>query len=259
MGELPNFESQPHRLPPHLHCRVQHGVSLAFLLALSMPVSLSYLRAQSTQTDTRTSAITAERAGRNNEAIADWQMEAKAHPTSAEPYAHMGLLEARQQNYPDAIHYYLKARSLSPNLQGLSLNLGLAYFKNGDYQEAIAEFTPLLKAQNEAGSGNADEIQRLTVLMGMSHYGLSQFKEAAPLLKQASERDPTNLPLLLSLAHSCLLTHDYACVEDAYHQIIAQNAESAEADMLSGEALDEMGDTVSAIREFRAAVLGQSK
>ena len=36
--------------------------------------------------------------------------------------------------------------------------------------------------------------------------------------------------------------------------MVAQNAESAEADMLVGEALDEMKDTIGATREFRAAV-----
>jgi tetratricopeptide (TPR) repeat protein len=40
---------------------------------------------------------------------------------------------------------------------------------------------------------------------------------------------------------------------DAYHRLIALNAESAEADMLVGEALDEMKDHEGAIREFEAA------
>jgi tetratricopeptide (TPR) repeat protein len=235
--------------------RVALNAAMMLLLAPAF-----FTQMAQSQQDARESAIAAERAGRNDEAEAVWQIVAKAHPTSAEPYAHLGLLEARQQHYPEAIHYYLKARKLSPKLPGLSLNLGLAYFKNGDYKETITEFTPLLKAQNEAAGGvNADEVQRLTVLLGMSHYGLSQFKESAVLLKQASEHDPTNLALLLSLAHSCLLSKDYPCVLDTYHKLLSLNPDSVEAHMFMGESLDEMGDRPSAISEFRAAVTANPK
>ena len=63
----------------------------------------------------------------------------------------------------------------------------------------------------------------------------------------------------MTLAHSCLWSKQYPCVLDAFHQIVALNAESAEAYMLMGEALDEMKDTVGAIREFRAAVKANPK
>jgi tetratricopeptide (TPR) repeat protein len=43
-------------------------------------------------------------------------------------------------------------------------------------------------------------------------------------------------------------------VLDVYHEILTLNAESAEADMLAGEALDEMKDSAGAVQQFRAAV-----
>jgi tetratricopeptide (TPR) repeat protein len=80
-----------------------------------------------------------------------------------------------------------------------------------------------------------------------------------PYLKEAASHDAQNLALRLTLAHSCLLSNQYQCVLDAYHEIVALNAESAEADMLVGEALDEMKDSTGAIREFRAAVQANPK
>jgi len=179
----------------------------------------------------------------------------KAYPTNPEPLARLGLLEARQGHYPEAIGFYRKAMALNPAMPGLRLNLGLALFKDGQYKQAIQTFTPMLKAQ----SPSSPEIQRLTVLIGMSHYGLGEYQAAVPYLKQAADSDAQNLPLLLTLAHSCLLSKQYPCVLDAYHRIVAQNAESAEADMLVGEALDEMKDTAGATREFRAAVQANPK
>ena len=203
------------------------------------------------QTDPGQVAFSLEREGKLAEAEAAWSALAKQHPTSAEPLAHIGLIESKQEHYTEAIKFYKQAMALNPQMPGLRLNLGLAFFKAGDYKQAIAELGPLVKAQPDN--------QQLVILVGMSHYGLEQFAEASPLLKQASDRDPANLTLLLTLAHSCLLSHQYPCVIDAYHRLVALNAESAEADMLVGEALDEMKDHEGAIREFRAAVATNPK
>jgi tetratricopeptide (TPR) repeat protein len=179
----------------------------------------------------------------------------RAHPNDPEPFARLGLLEARRGNYSQAIALYRKAMALKPTMPGLRLNLGLALFKDGQYKQAIQIFSPLLRSQPPS----SPEIQRLTILIGMSHYGLGEYQAAVPYLKQAADRDIQNLSLLLTLAHSCLLSKQYQCVLDAYHRIVAQNAESAEADMLVGEALDEMNDTIGATREFRAAVQANPK
>jgi tetratricopeptide (TPR) repeat protein len=203
------------------------------------------------QSDPGQAAFSLEREGKTVQAEAAWKEISLHHPSSSEPLAHLGLLEARQEHYPEAIAYYRKAMALNPAMPGLQLNLGLAYFKAGDYKQAIVELDPLQKTQ----PGD----QRLIILIGMSHYGLGQFAAAAPYLKQGVENDPQNLNLLLTLAHSCLLSSQYPCVLDAYHRIIALNAESAEADMLVGEALDEMKDTEGAIRELRAAIAANPK
>ncbi len=207
------------------------------------------------QDDQRTAAYTLEQQGRIAEAESAWQALSRAQPANPEPFAHLGLLAARQEHYAEAIAYYRKAMALNPAMPSLRLNLGLACFKAGDYKCALQQFTPLLKAR----PSNPDESQRLNILMGMSHYGLTEYAAAAPYLKQASANDAQNLPLLLTLAHSCLLSNQYPCVLDAYHRLVALNAESAEADMLVGEALDAMKDPVGATREFRAAVAANPK
>ena len=203
------------------------------------------------QEDARRTAFALEQQGKNAEAEAAWLSISKQATSNPEPYAHLGLLEARQEHYPEAIRYYRKALAMAPAMPGLRLNLGLSYFKNGDYKEAIAMFDPMLKRKPDD--------QQLTVLVGMSHYGLAEYATAATYLKRAAKSDPQNLTLLLTLAHSCLWSKEYPCVLDAFRQIVALNAESAEADMLMGEALDEMHDPVGAIRQFRAAVKANPK
>ena len=135
------------------------------------------------------------------------------------------------------------------------LNLGLALFKLGDLKEAIPEFSRSLK-ETQPGS---PEALRLTILLGMAHYGMADYARAVPFLKDAAAKDQQNLPLRLALAHSCLWSKQYSCVMDVYHEILTLNSESAEADMLAGEALDEMKDNAGSTKMFRAAVAANPK
>jgi tetratricopeptide (TPR) repeat protein len=227
---------------------------LAICLVLAITVLSLALNAQQTPTQT-TSQSQLDQHENGTESENALIASSKAHPTDPVPLARLGLLEARQGHLTEAIVFYRRAMVLKPNLPGLRLNLGLALFKDGQYKEAIEIFTSLLKSQPPS----SPEKQRLDVLVGMSHYGLGEYAAAVPYLKQAADHDAQNLPLLLTLAHSCLLSKQYPCVLDVYRRMIAQNAESAEADMLVGEALDEMKDTNGATREFRAAVQANPK
>jgi tetratricopeptide (TPR) repeat protein len=203
----------------------------------------------------RQQAIALEQQGRNAEAEAAWQAFAKAEPGSAEAYAHLGFLEARQERYTEAVPLYRKALALDPEMPGLKMNLGLALFKSGALKEAIQIFTPLLKSE----PASSPEALRLTTLIGIAHYGLGEYAASAPALKAATTNDPKNLPFRLMLAQSCLATKQYSCVMDVYHEILMLNAESAEADILAGEALDEMQDHTQATQQFRAAVKADPK
>jgi len=219
---------------------------LAFALFLTTASAL----AQSPSPDLRQAALTLEQQGKFAESEEDWRAFVKTHPSDPEPYAHLGLLEARQDRYKEAIPLYRKALALKPAMPGLRLNLALALFKAGDLKGAIPEFIILLKS----APSNSPEAMRYTILLGMSHYGLSQFTEAAPYLKTAAVADPQNLPIRLALAHSYLWSKQYSSVLDVYQQILTLDPDSAEADMLAGEALDEMSDSSGAIDMFRKAV-----
>ena len=223
------------------------------LSALLLNAALVF--AQDAYTVNRRQALALE--GQNNfaEAQTAWQALSRQYPRNPEPYARLGLLEARQEHYTEAVGLYRKSLELNPDVPGLRLNLALALFKGGQLKEAIPELENLLKAA-PAGSPDA---QRVTILLGMAHYGNAQYPQAIPYLQDAAAHDPQNLPLRLALAHSCLWSKQYQCVMDVYHEILTLNADSAEADMLAGEALDELKDNAGATNMFRAAVKANPK
>jgi len=190
-------------------------------------------------------ALQLEQQGRSAEAEQIWQVVLQTQPRDAQALAHIGLDEARQQHYTDAVSYYRKALAIDTAIPDLRLNLGLALFKAERFKEAAAEFATELRRH----PGD----QRLTILTGMAQYGAGDYRNAIPYLKTATARDQQNLPLRLALAHSCMWTKQPQCVMSVYKEILALNADSAEADMLAGEALDEMGDDAGALEQFRAA------
>jgi tetratricopeptide (TPR) repeat protein len=218
---------------------------------LAVLVTLALVPAAFAQGSSRGDALALEQQGKNAEAETIWQEIARTNPRSPEAFAHLGLLEARQQHYDQAVGFYRQALALDATLPGLEMNLGLALFKNNKFQESIQPFTVELRRH----PGDL----RLTILLGMAHYGMQDYLVAIPYLKKAAEEDPQNLPLRLTLAHSCMWSKQFQCVLDVYKEILALNAESAEADMLAGEALDEKGDYPGAIEQFRAAVKANPK
>ncbi|HTX77106.1 MAG TPA: tetratricopeptide repeat protein [Terracidiphilus sp.] len=226
-------------------------LSIGLMLALIVAPAI----AQGSSAEQRQQALALEQQGKIPEAEAAWRAYLKTHPGSPEPYAQLGVLEARQGHYKEAIPLYRKALAMKPDVPGLRLNLGLALFKDGQLKESIPEFEELLK-HVQAGS---PEAQRLNILIGMAHYGVAQYPQAVPYLKTAAANDASNLPLRLTLAQSCLWSRQYQCVMDVYREILNLNAESAEADMLAGEALDEMKDNAGSTKMFRAAVAANPK
>lgn len=198
----------------------------------------------------RDAAFALEQQGNTAAAEAAWQSILKGHPGNAEAWAHVGFLESQQHRYMAAVANYRKAVALDPSMSGLQMNLGLALFKAGNLRESARVLVPLYRL----AAPDSPEAQRLRLLIGIADYGAGAYGAAVPYLREAMERDPQNLPYRLVLAHSCLWSGRYPCVLDVYHQILSLNAESAEADMLAGEAYDEMRDHQDAIQQFRNAV-----
>jgi tetratricopeptide (TPR) repeat protein len=234
---------------------VRLPVRLGICLAIVSGFASGFGQSAAATADHRQNAILLQESGRYAEAADEWHAYLKAHPESAEAYADLGLIEARQEHYKEAIPLYRKALVIDPRMSGIRLNLGLAYFKSAAMKEAIETFTPLLKTF----PADSPDHMRVSTLIGMAHFSLGEYAAAIPFLKSAANADPQNILYRFSLAQSCLNTKQYQCVLDAYQELLKLNGESAAADMLAGQAYDEMKNTNGAIEQFRAAVKADPK
>lgn len=225
------------------------------LVSVVMLCSPSFCQIPSSLDDRSKDAFALEQQGKDAEAEAAWRSIMKSYPADADAYANLGLLEARQQRYPQAVQLYRKALALNPAMPGLRLNLGLSLFKSGALGDAVQIFLPLLQKE----PSGSPEAERLVTLIGLAYYGLGRYEAAVPYLKRAIVSNPQNLPFRLALAQSCLWSKQYPCVLDVYREILELNSASAEADMLAGEAMDGMKNDSGALQQFRAAVKADPK
>jgi tetratricopeptide (TPR) repeat protein len=246
-------ERKSTQLRPTINHEAHVKRALQSLTTLLLTAALGF--AQDSYVAARQSALVLEQEKNFTEAETAWQSLAHTYPNNPEPYARIALLEARQEHYSQAIPLYRRALDLKPDLPDLRLNLALALFKGSQLKEAVPEFETLLKA----APADSPEAQRVTILLGMSHYGLAEYDKAAPYLKTAADHDPQSLPLRLALAHTYLWTRQFPKVMEVYKEILALNPDSAEADMIAGEALDEMKDNEGSTKMFRAAVKANPK
>jgi len=159
--------------------------------------------------------------------------------------ARLGVSEAQRANYREAIQAYKRAIALDANLPGIYLNLGLAWFKLGEFREAIAACE---KENVKAPS------ERVATLLAMSHFGLGQYREAAELLKPLAGMQPDNAELSYLLAKCYLWSGQYQEAMDLFKGLLNRDANSVAVHMLLGEALDASYRTADAIAEFKDAV-----
>ena len=213
--------------------------------------SIAFETTSVAQTNGRENALALEQHGQMAAAEDAWRAVASADPQSAEAFAHLGLIAALQQRFDQAISYYIEAFRINSEFPELEMNLGLALFKGGHFKESIEPFT------NELRKHQGDP--RLTILLGMAHYRMGDYLVAIPFLRHAVDAYPQSQPMRLQLAQSCLWSRQPSCVLDAYRQMVALHLQSADMDMLAGQALDENGDDAAAMQRFRSALEADPK
>jgi len=61
-------------------------------------------------------------------------------PRNAGAYANLGVIHMRRKEWPQALDSLHQAEKLAPQLPGIRLNIGLAYYRQADYRHAIEPF-----------------------------------------------------------------------------------------------------------------------
>ena len=189
-------------------------------------------------------AVEAQKRGDLDTAIRAYRELLAQQPNIVEVRANLGAALSQAGRYDEAIAEYKSALALK-DVPQLHMNLGLAYYKKGDYVSAGNEFAPLLKL--------APDNAKLATLAGDSAARQGHFDEAIRDLEPAAQAHPDDLGVAWVLG-SALIRAGHATQGLPLVERAAAQGNSAEADVVAGEACIELNQFEKA-RDYASAAL----
>ncbi len=209
--------------------------------ALIILACATTVRPQQTADQLFESARTAQIAGKIAEAESAYRVYLERFGPRPEIFANLGVVLASRENYPEAIRYYQQALQLDPSLTPLHLNLGLAYFKQGQYEPAIEQFDLLL--QSYPDNRKAAQLRAIALLE------TEHFAEAE---KQFQALTPGDLSITVGLATALVRQQKTAEAKAVLEPVLAR-ADSAEVQLILGQADLNEGHLDEALAAFERA------
>jgi tetratricopeptide (TPR) repeat protein len=189
-------------------------------------------------------AIALHQAGKLDEAIADYRSLLRKYPDMAQIRSNLGAALAGQGKYAEAIVEYKRALMTHPDSQ-VELNLALAYYKEGQYTEAIEN----LEKVHRAAPGNG----QATLLLADCYLRAGKNKSVIDLLTPLRQDDADHQAITYLLGTALVRDGQTAKGQVVIDQIL-KNGDSAEARLLMGSTKLFVNDFVGALADLKKAV-----
>jgi tetratricopeptide (TPR) repeat protein len=206
--------------------------------------------------------------------------EEKHFPRNAEILFHLGTLRMRQNDWPKAIEYLEKCRTLQPRNADVLFYLAQAHYLNGELVEAqktilsAAQLAPkeaavLQKAGeylcegNDCGPGLDDllkarkldpALENIDMDLGMAYYKLFKHQEAQPILEAVFRKDPNNLIAALILGEIAAYQGNWEKALGLDEYVLTRKPRDASALKDLGTALVALGKDEEALSPLHEAL-----
>src|SRR6266516_1895284 len=125
----------------------------------------------------------------------------------------------------------------------LSFEKGMAAYKQKAYRAAIQELKPFTERASQMDPRRGEALTAL----GLSYYFEGRFSEAIPLLKQASERSPSNAEFAYALGTACLRSRDIESAREAFARMFQVAPGSADAGLVTAKMM--MGEQMEGLAQ----------
>jgi len=172
-------------------------------------------------------------------------------PKSAAAYANLGVIDMRRKRWSAALINLQRAEKLAPQMTGVRLNIGLAYYRQNEFWHAIPAFESVIKDQPTSVQAH--------FLLGQCYFFTGRWVEAVDTLEPIWEQESGDLTYLYVLG----IAADKAEHKDLGDRALARLAEvggdSPEVHLLIGKAKLNLEAYDDAIGELKAAVTGNPK
>jgi protein O-GlcNAc transferase len=173
------------------------------------------------------------------------ELERQAREVLARTYFNLGVMKAQREEFARAAEMFGNAAEVDPEFPQVQSSLGVALFNARRFHEATAPLTRALAARP------ADE--GLRRLLAMAWLNAEGFEQAADLLRDDAER-LRNPSLQFAYGLALVRSQRSAEAERVFSSLLAQNGDSAELNVLLGQANAQQGDFDTAVQFFKRAL-----
>lgn len=157
----------------------------------------------------------------------------------------------RRKQWTKALEMLRKAQALMPQVAGIRLNLGLAYYRQEEYLKAIPEFDAVVR--QEPGMAQARH------LLGMCYFFAGKWPQAVQALEPLWPQESQNLDYLYVLMISANHASQKELDNRAYDQLLKVGGNSPEFHLFLGKAHLNLGQYDQALAEFQEAAKSDPK
>ena len=172
-------------------------------------------------------------------------LERQLKTTIARASMNLGVMHAQAQRFARAAQLLAEAAAADPELPQVQYALGVAYFNAQQYDKAAAPLTRALAAD----PGNAP-IRRM---LGLAWFQSENYAKAAEVLAADPARD-TDPSLQFAYATALVRTDRAEQAQPIFDRLLSQHGDSAELQVLLGQAHAHQGDFPAAIESLRRAL-----
>jgi tetratricopeptide (TPR) repeat protein len=204
----------------------------------------------------------------------------KHFPRNAEILFHLGTLRMRQNDWPKAVEYLERCRTLQPRNTDVLFYLAQAHYLNGELAQAqetilsavrlAPKEAPVLQKAgeylcegNDCGPGLDDllkarnldpALENIDMDLGMAYYKLFKQDEAQPILETVFRKDPNNLVAALILGEIAAYQGNWEKARGLYEYVLMRKPRNASALKDLGAALVALGRYEEALSPLREAL-----
>jgi tetratricopeptide (TPR) repeat protein len=165
-------------------------------------------------------------------------------PKSAAAFVNLAVVEMRRKQWSEALVHLRRAERIAPAMEGIRLNIGLVYYREGNYRAAI----PMLESVVEKSP-----TEQARYLLGLSYFFTGDSKAALGSLEQNWEQQSGDLVYLYVLGIAAEQSGNRQVSDRAFSQLLQIGGDSAEFHLLKGKAYLNRAQPEDAIPELAKA------
>ena len=172
-------------------------------------------------------------------------------PKSAAAYANLGVIDMRRKHWSSALTNLRHAEKLAPEMTGVRLNIGLAYYRQNEYWRAIPAFESAVRDQPTSVQAH--------FLLGQCYFFTERWVEAVDTLEPIWAQESRDLTYLYVLDIAAEKAERKDLSDRALAQLAEVGGDSPEVHLLIGKAKLNLEAYDDAIGELKATIAGNPR